>query len=136
MEMCTTLEKAARLFVPPSFPPHFQSTKSCYAFRTIVDMASHHLVKLGLRKALFLILLLAIIPARSLTIQNPFSIHLLPKVYVTGTSSLVSWKPTVEGTVTLKLYAGTSTNMRYVSTIARKLGPEDFELSPPDGMGS
>jgi hypothetical protein len=70
--------------------------------------------------AILIAALLAAVQASGVTIQNPFDVHLFPKMFVAGTSSLVSWIPTAEGTVSLKLFAGASRDMRYISTIARK----------------
>jgi len=92
-------------------------------------MARSHFISAWLAKTLSLILLLAIVPALAVSIQNPFDVHLLPKEFVAGTSSLVSWKPTVEGTVTLKLFSGASRDMQYVSTIARTLVPSGYPVS-------
>lgn len=65
-------------------------------------------------RAISLVSLLTAVRARGVTIQNPFDVHLFPQRFVAGTSSLVSWTPTAEGTVSLKLFAGASRDMRYV----------------------
>jgi hypothetical protein len=78
------------------------------------------LTSFWLCRAISLVTLLAAVPARAATNQNPFDVSLFPQKFVAGTSSLVSWKPTADGSVSLKLFAGVSGYMRYVSTVARK----------------
>lgn len=83
-------------------------------------------------KALSIVaLLVAVVHARGLAIQNPFNVGLFPQTFVAGTSSLVSWMPTAEGTVSLKLFVGASREMRYVSTVARRPCPFDHAPSLP-----
>jgi hypothetical protein len=92
-------------------------------------MARSNFISAWLAKALSLILLLAIVPALALSLQNPFDVHLLPKEFVAGTSSLISWIPTAERTVTLKLFSGAPKEMQYVSTIARTVVPSSYPVS-------
>lgn len=93
------------------------------AFLTTV-ISHDHVMSTWLCKAVSIFVLFTAVHTGSVNIQNPFDLRLLPKEFVAGTSSLVSWVPTAEGTVSLKLFAGASRDMRYVSTIARK--PDAF----------
>jgi hypothetical protein len=83
-------------------------------------MVPRLLLSLWLCRAISLVALLVAVRAGGVTIQNPFDVHVFPQTFVAGTSSLVSWTPTAEGTVSLKLFAGASRDMRYVATVARK----------------